>query len=391
LHVEPEYGSFYSRLPHDSLQTVLPWRSSVGCAWADKKQCTFCGLIPEQAKYERKPAAEAVGELHKLMQEHRILDVVSSDLLLSKGAIDDLCPLLADSQYDASLFFEVRATLSRPQLQKLVNSGVCRVQVGIESLDTTTLRTMEKGTTSLVNIRFLKWCLEYGIFASWIFIYGFANESADSLSKQAIFVQKVKHLQPPIAFTPVRIERGSPMERTPQSHGIAAIWPGEAMLHTYPLTMAQLGGFSIYFDHQYTDGRDIKKDSAALSNAVKAWREQWDLDMLFYRVGPGFIKVCDLRDKECVTTLTDWHAKTFLELDSIRSEEALYRAVASKHPSVSRAQVNGYLLRLEELGLVVSDGGLWLSVVPRYQQRIHGFRLLERRALARFNSRVEVK
>ncbi len=67
------------------------------------------------------------------------------------------------------------------------------------------------------------------------------------------------HLQPPIAFTTVRIERGSPLHATPEKFGLTDVRPAEAGLHTYPLTPDQLTRLSIYFDHKYVDGRDLNQ------------------------------------------------------------------------------------------------------------------------------------
>jgi hypothetical protein len=50
---------------------------------------------------------------------------------------------------------KIPADLNREQLRSLVQARVVEVQPGIESLATSTLKLMRKGTTAFNNIRFL--------------------------------------------------------------------------------------------------------------------------------------------------------------------------------------------------------------------------------------------
>ena len=63
--------------------------------------------------------------------------------------------------------YEVRPDLSGPELGVLSRAGVRRVQPGIESLSTDTLRRMRKGLTAFGNIRFLLACAASGVTPEW--------------------------------------------------------------------------------------------------------------------------------------------------------------------------------------------------------------------------------
>jgi hypothetical protein len=280
---------------------------------------------------------------------------------------------------DVSLFFEVRASLKKGDIALLLKGGVGNVQVGIESLDTNTLKCMHKGTTFLVNVRFLKWCLELGICASWIYLYGFQGESKESLNDQAKKIKNLTHLQPPIAFTPVRVERGSPMHKNPESYGFCQIWPAEAILHSLPLSLDSLSKITVYFEHEYKDGRDLLKDGEILGLEVFSWKRDWKTEVLYYRKGPQFVKICDLRDTESVTTLKGWHYDVFLMLDNIKSFNSIIKCVNELHKHVEVNDIEKFLHDMEELGFLISDKNLWLSVVPRYRQDLEGMRMMRSR------------
>ena len=63
-----------------------------------------------------------------------------------------------------------RIRLRKSQLQTMVAGGVTRIQPGIESLSTSILRLMRKGTSRLQNIQLLKWCADLQLNVAWNFL-----------------------------------------------------------------------------------------------------------------------------------------------------------------------------------------------------------------------------
>lgn len=378
INLRPDFEVFYKNNRIDSGQCILPWRMSAGCKWGDRSHCTFCGLIEEGETSLEKKSEHAFTELTDLLSQHQILDVITADLLFDPIHYSKFLESLAESDYDCTLFLEVRATLSKAELLKMVTAGVTHLQIGIESFDSRALKAMGKGTTALVNIRALKWCAEMNICASWIYLFGFPEEDKESISNQLKLIKNCTHLQPPIACTQVRIERGSPMFKSPEHYGFTNIKPSAFWLHSFPLPLSALKKICIDFDHDFLDGRDISALGKPLRDAVTAWRENWALDDLYYRVGPGFVKIFDFRPPQKITTLTLWRADLFVYLDEIRHERTIIQYCASRS-QVNELAIEEFLKELQDLSLVVVQNKKWLSVVPRENRAYQGRSLIQRR------------
>ena len=90
----------------------------------------------------------------------------SVDNILPREYITDVLPRLQTPE-DVTIFYEVKADLKDHEMQVLAEAGVRRLQPGIESLSTTTLKLMKKGTTAFQNLRFLKSCLRWNTDPIW--------------------------------------------------------------------------------------------------------------------------------------------------------------------------------------------------------------------------------
>jgi magnesium-protoporphyrin IX monomethyl ester (oxidative) cyclase len=119
-----------------------------------------------------------------------------------------------------AIFYEVKADLSESDLAVLADSGVKFVQPGIESLATSTLKLMKKGTTAFQNLRLLKLCSTYGIHPLWNLLVGFPGEGEDVYRRYVDLLPLIVHLQPPTGVYPVRFDRFSPYYNQRQSYGL---------------------------------------------------------------------------------------------------------------------------------------------------------------------------
>lgn len=371
VRFRPSFDNFYETYTTDPLQTILPYQASQGCWWKDKSHCTFCGLIEEGQQYQSKSGEQVLRELLASVSESRSLEVVTADLLLDYDYFETLLPQLADLDLDLTLFFEIKSGMSRQQLKLLHDAGVTKVQIGIESFCAATLKGMKKGTTVLKNLRTLKWCRELGISVSWIYLYGFPEDNTETLNKQAALVQTIHHLAPPIAVTPVRIEKNSPMFRDPEQFGMQILSASEPYLHTFPFAADDLMLLAKEYEHKYLDDRDPIQQAAQLITACEKWSAAHETAELYYLRGPDFVKICDFRDSGSVVTLDSWKVVVFDAIDSIATINQITTQLKQKNYQTDTGDVERMLSNLLRLGLAAEISGRYLSLVPRFNRSVH--------------------
>ena len=367
----PDYADFYERYFDDPIQSVIPFQGSQGCWWADKSHCIFCGLIEENQQYSAKISSDAYYEILQLVSKYECLSVVAADHLLSNEHADQLIELLSGSDVDVNLFFEIRATTSKKLLQKLLTARVFTVEIGIESFDSQTLKYIRKGTTPLINIRVLKWAQEIGLNVYWTLLYGFDCETFNSMQVQNSLLRSIRHLQPPLHATPVRLERNSPMFKNPGQYGIKEYWPAEAALHTYPYELNVVRDIVKFFDYDCDRHSHDNHHVAELQNIIEDWQKQWVSDQLYYLNGKSFVKICDSRDGIRTITLRGWRMELFLDFDEIQETDVIINKYNDKE-SIPCDSVADFIRELNDMKLLYCDGSKAISVVPRANNlRLH--------------------
>ena len=99
-------------------------------------------------------------------------------------------------------------------------TGFKIIQPGIESLATSTLKLMKKGTTAFRNVCLLKFCAIYDIEPSWNLLIGFPGEGEDVYRKYLDDLPLLVHLPPPTDVYPVRFDRYSPYFMKSNEYGL---------------------------------------------------------------------------------------------------------------------------------------------------------------------------
>ncbi|MFT7487085.1 MAG: ribosomal peptide maturation radical SAM protein 1, partial [Candidatus Paceibacteria bacterium] len=230
----PNFSEFFERLDRSPLRGAItpriPFESARGCWWGEKAHCTFCGLNAMDMTFRSKSPDRTLEEIIGLARRHAVLDFTAVDNILDRGYLKSVIPALAERDEDFHIFYETKADLKRDELHALANAGVRKLQPGIESLSTHTLKLMRKGVTGLQNIRLLKWCAAEGIEVAWNMLFGFPGEEPEEYERVAELLPTLAHLPPP-AMGPIVIDRFSPYHENPDEHGIELLDP----LPHYPL------------------------------------------------------------------------------------------------------------------------------------------------------------
>jgi ribosomal peptide maturation radical SAM protein 1 len=271
----PDYSDFFDRARHSSLGVALHpvalIETSRGCWWGAKHHCTFCGLNGAAMSFRSKSVQRCFQEFTSVSEMYQTKRIDCVDNILDPRYIRSLFPLLADSNLDLKLFYEVKANLTYDQLELMRAGGVCGIQPGIENFSDQVLRLMNKGCTGFQNIQLLRWCRELGIEVVWNILAGFPGESPEEYERQAELVPLLTHLMPPTGCSPIRLDRFSPFHTNPSDFGFERVRPANAYYYVFPLERRELSRLAYFFEFDYVDGRDPHSYLNRLREEISKW------------------------------------------------------------------------------------------------------------------------
>lgn len=334
----PEYADFFERVRQsslgDAMNPVALIETSRGCWWGAKHHCTFCGLNGATMAFRSKSVQRSFQELTLLATRYGVKRIDCVDNILDTRYIQSLFPMLASSELDLSLFYEVKANLRYDQLELLRAGGVCGIQPGIENFSDSILRLMRKGCTGFQNIQLLRWCQELGIEVVWNILAGFPGESPAEYDRQADLVPLLTHLAPPSCCTAVRLDRYSPFHANPADFGFERVRPAAAYYYVFPLERRELSRLAYFFEFDYQDGRDPSSYLMRLQKEVARW---WNVQTEHSGSKPHLdvkpwadgVLIEDTREIAVKTrdVLTGIAARLYLSCDTAKPAATLARAL----------------------------------------------------------------
>ena len=236
-----EHGLYYA-----SSEWAIPFESSRGCWYGFSNHCIFCGLGGDDLRSRVKSDEKVISELKQLSSKFPIKNMTAIDLIFPNQYFKEFLSKLAKEDLDIIVNYEIKANISRKQLSQFRNAGVLNLQPGIESLSSSILKTMNKGSKSFVNIRLLKWTFGLGINLIWNFVYGIPGEKKSEYKKMAMLIREISHLQPPvIGCLPVGLVRNSPLFEKQDKFGVTNVKPMNSYYEIYDLPDSEIEKISI--------------------------------------------------------------------------------------------------------------------------------------------------
>ncbi|MCC8969770.1 RiPP maturation radical SAM C-methyltransferase [Bradyrhizobium brasilense] len=275
----PNYRPYFQRLTElkfgDMLcsQVVLPFESSRGCWWGAKQHCTFCGLNGATMTYRKKRGSTILAELKELASRHWVTNFEAVDNIVDHKQFDDLFTTIREQQLSFRFFYEIKANISRHDLETLAAAGVRAVQPGIESLNSRILKLMKKGAGVLHNVRCLKWARYYRMSTMWNILYGFPGETKADYEAQLDIIDKIQHLQPPMSASRIWLERFAPYFKRREEYAITEVLPTSSYRYAYP-SQVNLSDIAYFFDYIAKDTLP-DEDQQPLVRAVQRWKDSW--------------------------------------------------------------------------------------------------------------------
>jgi ribosomal peptide maturation radical SAM protein 1 len=279
--IELNYGDFLRKFDeyfaNTDLEPVLPFETSRGCWWGQRSHCTFCGLNGVSMAYRAMKPELAIQQFRSLFQYSGTVTMLEAvDNILPKSYLKDVLPFL-ETPSDMQIFYEVKADLSEGDFAVLAKAKVKHIQPGIESLATSTLKLMKKGTTAFQNVNFLKMCVLYEIKPYWNLLVGFPGEGAEVYRQYLDIIPPLVHLEPPSGVFPVRFDRFSPYYNQAQSYGLD-LHPMDFYSFIYPFDEAALQEFAYYFADRNVMAEyftTVAQWIGKLQAVVTRWQARW--------------------------------------------------------------------------------------------------------------------
>jgi ribosomal peptide maturation radical SAM protein 1 len=367
----PDYADYFERLAAGPLLGAfvprIPFETSRGCWWGEKRRCTFCGQASGGMAFRHKSGTQALAELEELTGRYPGCPIFITDEILAKSSFKDLLPSLHDRLPDLRVvYFQVRPDVSKEQLRLLADAGVCRLEVGVESLSTPVLRLMRKGTTALKCVQFLKWARELGIQVVWNVLWGFPGEDPQEYLKMARIVPLLAHLQPPNSVGSFRLDRFSPAFEDPDGHGLTRVRPYPSYGFVYDLPEETLARLAYFFVFDYPLQQDVAAYTVPLAEAIATWKEKaaesrlWHVDegerLVLADRRPGF-------DPEELTILDGDHLALYRACDAVQPAARLAKQLSRESGRrCSARDVHALLAPLVHQGLMLREGSSYLSL-----------------------------
>lgn len=362
----PDYDEYFERSQRLGVHPDdlwIPFESARGCWWGAKHHCTFCGLNGTTMQFRSKPAEQVVAELAGQAKRYNLSRFEAVDNIIDMAYLKDLFPALIDAGTDYELFYEVKANLSRAQLELMAEGGIRVLQPGLESLSSNVLRLMDKGVRAAQNVNLLRWAQYYGIQVEWNILWGFPGETAQDYADQAAVVPHLVHLRPPSSAARIWMERFSPLFSSPGRRS-----PESSYRHVYPADV-DLGKVAYFFEY---DLPDALPDSAydELRKSVSEWQTAWTaerLPTLRYWSSSGRLRIYDTRRPGTEGTFTFENTLAAIYLacsDRPTTADAVRRKLGLPVEAVEEAFAG-----FAERGLLFLDEGLAVALaIPDREQ-----------------------
>jgi len=293
-----EYDEFIEKydelLPDVQERPGIPFETSRGCWWGERAHCTFCGLNGGTMVYRAMSPELALPFIENLVERYadRTGQFECADNIMPKEFIDGVFGKLSVPPH-VSMFYEVKADLSDEAVKTLSKAGVRSVQPGIESLSTSTLKLMRKGTNAFNNIRFLMSCLAYGVEPHWNLLVGFPGEGLEIYEGYMKVLPRLFHLPPPAGVYPVRFDRFSPYFVNADEYGLDLKAYDHYSL-CFPFPDAAIQNMAYFFEdlnYEAAYARDVATALSDLKELVARWQRRWRRGAarptLSLKAGPG--------------------------------------------------------------------------------------------------------
>jgi ribosomal peptide maturation radical SAM protein 1 len=188
----------------------------------------------KRGRFRQKAAKKVAGELEEMYARYPENRVFIIDKVMPTSYQKELLPLLCEKEKTPAVTFEQRPDLSLHELMDLEKAGVNIIKPGIESFSTGLLKLMNKGVAAGQNILLLRNARSLGMLVSWNLLWGFPGDRAAYYRETLNILPLIRHLQPPLVFRHLSLDRFSRYFEQPGDFQIHALRPWAVYNMVYP-------------------------------------------------------------------------------------------------------------------------------------------------------------
>ncbi len=368
LDYQPFLHTLAENFPKSEIEPVLLFETSRGCWWGERAHCTFCGLNGMSMAYRAMSPKLALKQFESLFEyAPKVSRLESVDNILPKSYLQEVLPFLKTPE-NMSIFYEVKADLSESDVQTLAKARVKAIQPGIESLATSTLKLMKKGTSSFRNLSLLKFCATYGVEPAWNLLIGFPGEGEEVYRKYLDDIPLLTHLPPPTGVYPVRFDRYSPYFMKSKEYGLD-LHPLDYYSLIYPFPDEALDNLAYYFADSHIGAeyaQTMSKWIGRIKERVDRWVDAWKDDG---QVPPKLL-LCGNGDKNIINDSRSGQVKEYRIgevsgriLNFLADKAKRVGDVAREFSDVAGFDAHKEIGFLRERGLIFQEEDRFLSLV----------------------------
>ncbi len=372
----PEYDDYFNQVR--SLRTnktflpKIPMEISRGCWWRKSVNpegasgCAFCNLNLQWHGYRAKSLNRTISEIDSLTKKHKILSVSFMDNLLPSKGQKELFEGIKKLKNDFRLFAEIRATTPVETLASMGAAGMHEVQVGIESLSTSLLKKLNKGTSVMDNMEIMKNCETPGLpDLTGNMILNFPLSDNDDIADTIWNLEFARPFRP-IKGVPFWLGYGSPVWQMPHAYGLKRVGNHPYYSHLFPPEVLRnlsliIQGYQGGVRHQNRIWKPVKKK-------LQEWKTSYyrlhdtpgSGPILSYQDGRDFMIIRHRRNKSNDMThrLKDTSRKIYLFCQTQRS----IAEILARFPGFGEDKVRPFLQMMVDKRLIFSEGDRYLSL-----------------------------
>ena len=378
--IDLDYGPFVNTLsknfPKRQINPILLFETSRGCWWGERAHCTFCGLNGTTMGYRAMNPELALKQFDSLFTyAPKVSRLEAVDNILPREYLKEVLPFVQTPE-NVEIFYEVKADLTESDVQVLAKARVKQIQPGIESLATSTLKLMKKGTSAFRNLALLKFCSMYDIAPAWNLLIGFPGEGAPVYEKYVNDLPLLVHLFPPSGVYPVRFDRYSPYFVKAGEYGLD-LHPLDYYPLIYPFPQDSIDNLAYYFSDRHIQSEYVQTMSkwiTKIREKVDRWIESWNSDhgrpKLFLRQNGKQSVVYDSRSQEVAEYPLGANNTRALRYLAVKPRDLV--DLAREFRDVEGFDARQTLEFFKERGLVFEENERYFSLVIEPGNRSNG-------------------
>lgn len=299
----PDYSGYVEKAREANIFWMLPVEGSRGCWWDrgkrtknPKSTCFFCNLNVQWNGYREKSVERLAREVDELSERHSNPMVFFLDNIMRTKGIEKLADSLKVHNRDYVIFYELRAHMDPYDLVCLWEAGLSAAQFGIESLSSSYLRRIGKGTTAIQNLQAMKTCYELGITNEANLMTHFPGASQAEVEENCATILRYAFAYQPLRVVPFGVGIGSTVDTLASEFGVTNVRNADFWRLGLPDEVySRMSMFDLSADYPTADWKPLLGVVEAWGRAYAAGRASKHGRIFTYLDGTSYLKLFDVR------------------------------------------------------------------------------------------------